>query len=141
MEKKKNEKKTGYCDPPLETRFSSTNQPVRNGRPKGSISLVALLKKYLQKKIKYEDPETNKIIKGRVADAVVWRLLLNATQGDNTALKEIFERIDGKTIQIFETPSSTINVFVQNILTKAGLNGQPETKVNTSHTEIKNRLN
>ena len=93
MEKK--DYKVGYCKPP--NRFSSTNQPKNRGHR--GISLVSLLKKYLKKKIKYEDPETNLIIQGRVADAVVWRLILNATQGDNTALKEIFERIDGKAIQ------------------------------------------
>lgn len=84
------------CLPPIEHRFSSTNQPSNAGRKKGSISLVSTLKRYLKKKIKYEDPESGKIIHGTVEDAIVWRLILNATQGDNIALKEIFERIDGK---------------------------------------------
>lgn len=97
LEKNSKNKKVGYCNPP--NRFSSTNQPVyRPGRPKGP-SLTTLLKKCLEKKINYEDPETQKIIRGKVKDAVVWRLILNATQGDNQALKEIFERIDGKTAQ------------------------------------------
>lgn len=38
------------------------------------------------------------------------------------------------------TPSATINVFVKNILTKAGLDGQPETKAASSPTEIQSRL-
>ena len=85
----------GYCDPP--NRFSSTNQPKSGrGRPKGSVSLVAILKKFLERKIKFEDPETQKIIQGRVKDAVVWRLLLNACHGENEAIKEILNRIDGK---------------------------------------------
>lgn len=94
LESTPKKKEVGYCKPP--NRFSSTNQPKHNpGRPKG-ISLTTLLKKHLEKKISYEDPETQKIIKGRVQDAIVWRLILNATQGDNQAIKEIFERVDGK---------------------------------------------
>ena len=62
--------------------------------------LTSFLKRCLSKKIKYEDPETEKIIRGRVKDAVVWRLILNATQGDNVAIKEVFERIDGKLTDI-----------------------------------------
>ena len=90
----KEEKDTGYCKPP--NKFSATNQPKNHpGRPKG-ISLTTLLKNCLEKKIKYEDPETQQIINGRVKDAIVWRLILNATQGDNHAIKEILDRIDGR---------------------------------------------
>lgn len=93
----KTEKKVGYCNPP--NRFSSTNQPKHHpGRPKG-ISLTTLLKKCLEKNIKYIDPETQQMIKGKVKDAIVWRLILNATQGEDKAIKEVFERIDGKVVQ------------------------------------------
>ena len=50
----------------------------------------------LKKKIRFEDPETQKIIQGRVHDALLWRLILNGTQGETTAIKEIIDRIDGK---------------------------------------------
>lgn len=79
----------------LRSPFSSTNQPKNHNNKKRGPYLTSLLKKFLEKKIKYEDPETQKIIKGRVKDAIVWRLILNATQGENQAIKEIFERIDG----------------------------------------------
>lgn len=80
---------------------SKTHQfPVnRRDHTKKGPYLLPLLKKFLKKKIKYEDPETQKIIQGRVEDAIVWRLILNATQGDNQAIKEIFERTDGKVSQ------------------------------------------
>jgi len=86
----------GYCDPP--NRFSSTNQPSHQGRHKGS-TLTDILRKLLKKKIMYEDPETKQMVKGRINQVVMLRLLLNATQGENEAIKEILDRIDGKTAQ------------------------------------------
>ena len=86
------------CQPPTEHRFSSTNQP-KHRTPRGP-SLTAFLKKCLKKNITYEDPETQKLIQGKVKDAVVWRLILNATQGENRAIEEIFNRIDGKNPEV-----------------------------------------
>lgn len=74
------------------TRFPSNRQ---NHTKKGPY-LVPLIRKFLEKKIDFEDPETRKMINGRVKDAVIWRLLLNATQGENQAIKEILDRMDGK---------------------------------------------
>ena len=62
--------------------------------------LIPLLKKFLEKKISFEDPETQKMIRGKVKDAIVWRLLLNAAQGENEAIKEVFNRVDGKLTEI-----------------------------------------
>jgi len=74
------------------TRFPVNRQ---NHTQKGPYFLPAL-KRFLKKQISYEDPETQKIIKGTVKDAILWRLILNASQGDNEAIKEILNRIDGK---------------------------------------------
>ena len=83
--------------PPIEHRFSSTNRPVYapNAGHKGPY-LTPLLKRLLAKKITFEDPETQKIIKGRVKDAIIWRYILNATQGETQAIEGILDRIDGK---------------------------------------------
>ena len=78
--------------------FSVTRQPINRAKVKGAY-LTSFLKRCLKKKISFEDPETQKIIKGRVRDALVWRYILNGTQGDNQAIEGIFDRIDGKTIQ------------------------------------------
>lgn len=81
-----------HCKPPKDKQF-----PVnRKDHTKKGHYLLPLLKKFLNKKINYEDPETEKEIRGKVKDAVLWRLILNATQGEISAIKEIFERIDGK---------------------------------------------
>lgn len=87
----------GYCDPP--NRFSSANQPAGRGRPKGSTTLTCILKKLLEKKISYEDPETKKQIKGKIGMVIALRLILNACQGENEAIKEIIDRVDGKATQ------------------------------------------
>ena len=43
-----------------------------------------------------EDPETQAMIKATVRDALVWRYILNGTQGETQAIEGIFDRIDGK---------------------------------------------
>jgi len=85
----------GNKNPSPSTRFPVNRQDHTQKGP----YLLPLLKRCLEKKINYEDPETQKMIQGRVKDAVIWRLILNATQGDNYAIKEILERIDGKVPQ------------------------------------------
>lgn len=99
-----------YCKAPVNTRF-----PVnRKDHTKKGPYLIPLLKKFLEKRISYEDPETQKMIKGMVKDAVVWRLLLNACQGENDAIKEVFNRIDGKLPDINLDQSQHLTVIVKN---------------------------
>lgn len=91
------EYKVGNKKPPEHTRFPVNRKDHTQKHPDGY--LTPLLKKFLNKTITYDDPETLKKIKGKVKDAVIWRLLLNACQGENTAIKEILDRIDGKVVQ------------------------------------------
>ncbi len=58
--------------------------------------LTPLLKKMLSKKFKISDPDTDKIVKMTGADGVMLRLVWNALQGENEAIKTILERLDGK---------------------------------------------
>jgi len=92
--------------PPIETRFPVNRPYAPHAGHKGPY-LVPLLKKFLNKKIKYEDPETQKIIFGKVKDAVIWRLLLNACQGENDAIKEVLNRIDGKVAEVIKFDKAT----------------------------------
>jgi len=75
---------------------STTHKPPGHTQKHPNGYLVPLLKKFLNKKINYKDPETEKTIRGKVKDAVVWRYILNATQGENQAIEGIFDRTDGK---------------------------------------------
>jgi len=119
---------------------SSTHQPdpEKLRGPRGHY-LTPLLKRCLKKKINYEDPETQKIIRGQVKDAVVWRLILNATQGEISAIKEIFERIDGKTPDKIEMPGPTLNLFIQNIVRKANLDTERETPESDTKSQAEPR--
>ena len=75
----------------------ATRFPInRQNHTKKGPYLTPLLKRFLNKKIDYIDPETNRKIQGRVKDALLWRLLLNGCQGENDAIREILNRIDGK---------------------------------------------
>lgn len=104
-----------HKQPPIEHRFSATNPPPPRPRTPRGPYLTPLLKRFLNKKIKYEDPETQKMIEGKVKDAVIWRLLLNACQGENEAIKEILNRIDGKNIETLidlSTHSHFVKVYL-----------------------------
>jgi hypothetical protein len=97
--------------PPIDKRF-----PVnRKDHTQKGPYLKSLIRKCLEKKIKYEDPDTNKIIKGKVKDAIIWRLILNATEGDNTAIKEILDRIDGKVVETKEIDIPNAGEYFQEI--------------------------
>jgi len=64
--------------------------------------LTPLLKRLLEKKIRYIDPETNKTVKGKVKHAIMLRYILNASEGDNQAIEGILDRVDGKVAQKLE---------------------------------------
>ena len=68
--------------------FSSKNQPKKNGRPKGSLSLTKEIKKIL------ESVEENS--KKQVAELFATAVLKQAMKGNPACLKEVFERVDGK---------------------------------------------
>lgn len=84
--------------PPIDKRFPVNRPHAPNAGNKGPY-LACLLRRLLEKKIKYIAPGTNKKITGSVKDALIWRLILNGTEGETTAIKEILERIDGKVEQ------------------------------------------
>lgn len=87
--------KVGYCSPPPIKEALKKRPYAPHAGHKGPY-LTPLIKKFLEKNITYEDPETQKKIKGRVKDAIIWRLILNGCQGENEAIKEILNRVDGK---------------------------------------------
>jgi hypothetical protein len=76
--------------------FSATHKPpiVRRGP-----SVLTHLKKLLEKKIAYEDPTTHLHVKGKICQAIALRAIYNALEGDQNAIEDILDRIDGKTAQ------------------------------------------
>lgn len=68
--------------------FSSSNQPKKRGRPKGSLSLTNEIKKVLEG----VDDASRKTILELLAIAATKQ----AMKGNATYFKEIIERLDGK---------------------------------------------
>jgi len=117
----------GYCDPP--NRFSSTNQPLHRGRPKGT-SPTEWLRKLAKTKIDFQNPLTGKPDKAPVALVVAIQLILKATQdSDLPSIKEFFDRMDGKVAQ--EILGKGLADTVYHVINFNG-NGKPKDSINTS---------
>lgn len=90
-------------NPPKHTRFPVNRQNHTQKHPYGY--LTPILKKLLNKKIKVQDPEIQKILeiktgtKAELKKVIMLRWILNAIQGENTAIEGILDRIDGKVLQ------------------------------------------
>ncbi len=78
------------------TQFSSTNQPKKNGRPKGTMDLKAIIKIFFEQDIELEDIE-GRPKKMRVIDAMVMKQIKRACKdGDLASYKEMADRYFGK---------------------------------------------
>ena len=85
-----------------DNRYSKTNPPpASRNHPNRGPYLGALLKKFLKKTIKYEDPETQKIIKGRVKTLTIIKTPTNkwfacfSVQQDISPVKRSSNKIVG----------------------------------------------
>ena len=85
--------KNGRPLPPVETRWKKGTSGNPRGRPKKKDSLTQLLRDEI-KKICPADRE-----KRTWKELIVFATLQLAMKGNATALKEIWERIDGKVLQ------------------------------------------
>ena len=99
--------------PPIEHRFTSATAP-RHTQKHPNGYLTPLLKRLLKKSITVPNPEHphGKLVKLTVKDAIVWRRILNACEGDDTAIERIFNRLDGKVpeaVQIIEDDNKLFN--------------------------------
>lgn len=83
----------------MKTRFSSTYQPKKNGRQKGSLTFASHLKKYLNKKITLENPLTGEKERKEAIEHLIIRLVAKGLNGDLGSIKEMINRIDGKAIE------------------------------------------
>jgi len=88
--------KVGNCRPPVETRFSMTNQPSNAGRKKGQVSMTTILRKILNKEMEFNDPFGGKTVKRSIYEIINLQLIAKAITGDIDAIKLVYNRIDGK---------------------------------------------
>jgi hypothetical protein len=92
------EYEVGYGKPPLETRFSSENQPENAGRPKGSVSIKAELAKIMDIILKGEINPLSELPEDMpVGRKIALNLAMKAVaDADLNAIKTALEHLDGK---------------------------------------------
>jgi hypothetical protein len=96
---------SGRGDPPKEHRFSSTNQPKKQGRKKGSKNFKTIFKHFLKKnytrkelekvtgkKFPFLDTEKNYTLQEAIVLSFLKKALVNP---DHKDLKAIMDRVDG----------------------------------------------
>lgn len=74
--------KTGYMNPPADTRFKKGKSGNPQGRPRKPKDLNTLLQKVLNRKVRIKDDER----KIPIRDALIWKLRELALQGDKQAM-------------------------------------------------------
>jgi hypothetical protein len=105
--------------PPREHQFSSSKQPTKNGRPKGSVSIKAELQKILDMTLK----EINPLTLEEEPDVPVGRKIafnLNkkaAADVDTWSVLKIMEHLDGKPPQDVNLGGQGDDNFVQTVFT------------------------
>ena len=77
--------------PGEDTRFKPGQSGNPKGKPKGTISLAAQLRKALKRTVQTKDGTRMKTY-----DAVVAKAIQSALQGDSAMMKLIFDRVDGR---------------------------------------------
>ena len=83
---------TGYCNPPIETRFQPGHSPVSAGRPKHSKNWTTIVNNELNELITIKEGGNTKKITKKLA--VLKRLLQNALNGKSADIKTALELID-----------------------------------------------
>lgn len=102
----------------LKTRFPVNRQDHTQKHPNGY--LTPILKKLLNREMSIKDPEVQRIFnskigtKAQLKKILALRWILNGIQGDNEAIKEIFNRIDGKT-DTNDKGGNQTNIIIQRI--------------------------
>ena len=93
--------KVGKGHPPKRTRFKPGQSGNPKGLKKGTRHLSTILKEFLSANINISDPltTTDKKVKMMLGDALVRKLLKSGVEGDLQAIKEIFDRSEGRAVQ------------------------------------------
>lgn len=88
MSRYKGDNKGGYGNPPIDHQFKKNN-PGGPGRPKGSTSMDAALKRVFRSKVPYK--ENGKPMSGQAIDALSKRLLQHGLAGPHRATLAVID--------------------------------------------------
>lgn len=100
-----NREKIGKNNPPKSTRFSSTNQPLNSGRPKGLRNRSTIVREWLEATYKKVNPITGQTETLQIQDHLVISLIGKALKGDVQAFRELFDSGHGKVSELLDVTS------------------------------------
>ena len=101
-------------------RFKPGESGNPNGRPKGSRNITTNLKELLEIEIETEDPLSEEKTSMPVAALLNARLVRSALDGSEKAIREIYDRIEGRPKQKLDvTADAKIKGFLNACMSKA----------------------
>jgi hypothetical protein len=111
-------------------KFSSTYQPKKNGRPKGSLNSKTILNKFLALEQQVKNPITGEFEKMSVYELMSLSIIAKARKGDLQAYKEILDRLEGKAQQKIDhtTDGKKIDNKFEILIVDTNENNQQEDK-------------
>jgi hypothetical protein len=89
-------KKTGYGNPPEETKWKKGESGNPDGRPKGSLSAKTIIKKWLELEDDWVNPVTKEKVKMTQYDIIALQQIAKARRGDTKAFDSVLDRVEGK---------------------------------------------
>lgn len=85
--------------PPKEHQFKPGQSGNPAGRPVGSKNLSTILRDMLEEEIDVKVDDTGRKERRKFSELIIRKLIKRASDGDPRAIKEIFDRIEGRAKQ------------------------------------------
>lgn len=82
------------------------------GKPKGTVHLTTMLKRYLECKGDFKMPDGSKR-KLKYGEGIVLKLITKALKGDNVAIREIYDRLEGRPTGDFDPGAKQERQFIK----------------------------
>ena len=107
-------------DPVIKYQWKKGESGNPLGRPKGSRNITSQLKEMLDLEIQGKDPVSGEDIIAPAATFINARMIKNALNGDQKAIREIYDRIEGRPKQKLDvTGDVKVKGFLNACMSKA----------------------